>query len=125
MPRSILREAVPIEVIQRGLRVLGILSLTDSGWVDESGFSRENAIAWMNELRPYYYPCMARLYLDREELTYKHYLTIMRHCLKGIGRVLQRREKCMKIGEGTYKYFPQYRLVPGEIPQEGVVVEFT
>lgn len=124
MPRSILREMVPTEVIERGLRAIGIPDLASSCWVSERHFSQDAAGEWAVEVRPYYFPCMAKLYMDYKPVDYKMILTLLRHCLKHLNRNLVRRERCERVEVNTYKYFPEYKLTLAPIPEGGAVVGF-
>ena len=124
MPRSLYRAEPPRELIEKAVRSLGIEGLNSSNWFDASTVVLPLQEEVKNELRPVFYKCMAKRYLDKENMTYKDYLLLVRQLLRHINRNLNRREKCIKVEENLYRYIPQYQLTPAPIPVEGVALTF-
>ena len=123
MPKSLFSTSPPIELLNKACRSIGLQDSNDSKWVDETAYNTALAEEVRNDLRPYYYNCIAKTYYERE-IQYRDHITIIRQILKHFNRSLKRQEKCMKMSPGVYKYFPQYQLSPAAIPESGVPVAF-
>ena len=113
MPRSVFKQQPTTEVINQTLQSVGIDDLDSSREICALHFNKVLAQNAREALRPFYYPCIAKGILSREEVTFRDQLQIIRQLLRTRRRVLKRREKCVKVGEKTYEYVPYYSLIPG------------
>ena len=119
MPRSIWSAPPTTEILRLAVQSLGVADETSINWFDASNLDVEKQKELIARLRPCYYKCMAKRYLEKEEMTYKDYLLVVRQILRHHNRQLERREKCIKVEDQLYRYFPQYRLKP--LPSTGEV----
>ena len=123
MPKTLFSVPPTTELLNKACRSIGLQDASDSKWVDESAWSPTLAQEVRNDLVAHYYKCIAKTYLSRPN-GYREHLTIVRQILKHFNRSLTRREKCMKVSEGTYKYYPQYQLSYAPIPETGISLAF-
>jgi len=119
MPRSIWSTPPTQRIYNLAVRSLGLSDENSINWFDSSNLVESLRAELLQELRPFYYKCMAKRYIDKENMTYKEYLVIVRQILRHFNRGLERREKCVKVEDQLYRYYPQYRLKP--VASTGVV----
>jgi len=112
MPRSLFRIQPTQEIVEKALRALGIDGLDSIQEVCFTHLNTDLAAEVLEEMRQFYYPCIAKRYL-KTDFDYKDYMTVVRQLLKTRQRIFRRREKCVKIGDKTYQYIPYYSLQPG------------
>ena len=119
MPRSIWSTPPSLELLRLAVRSLGVEDENSINWFDASHLVKPHQDEVILRLRACYYKCMAKRYLDKENMTYKDYLLVVRQILRHHNRQLERREKCIKVDNELYRYFPQYRLKP--LPATGEI----
>ena len=113
------------ELVLKAVRSLGFDSLNDIKWVEESFLNGEQMLDVLLEIRQYYIPCHAKVYLDKDDFNYSDYICIVRQLLRCKGSTFERRERSQKMGKNTFKYVAQYRMKnkPHPLP-EAFEVEF-
>lgn len=111
------------DLLGKAVRSLGFDTIDDTRWIDESHCIQSLMEEVKVALVQYMYPCMIKTYLDKEDFTYRDYLTVVRQLLRFFGRKLIWKEKCKTITKRTYKYVFQYSIAPGAtvLPEERVV----
>ncbi len=102
------RKAPPLEIVEQVLRSLKLGSLTDKRWFSKEELSLDTLEEWMPLLEPYYLPCKAERYLQRE-MTQSRIVTVLRHLLKANKIELKVQEKMVNGRKTTlYQVFYDY-----------------
>lgn len=102
------RKCPPLEIIEQVLRCLKLGTLTDKRWFSKEEISIEALDDWLPLLEPYYLPCKAERYLQRE-MTHSRVVTILRHLLKSNNIELKVQERMVNGHKTTlYQVFYDY-----------------
>ena len=112
------------KVILEAVQSLGFNDLSDIRCVDSSMINPTLMEQVKDALRVHYFPCVAKMYLDKPDFTYVDYITIVRQLLRQRGMKLIRREGCEKVDKATYRYFAKYQLQPPAAPAQ-ITVDFS
>ena len=124
MPKNLYSVPPPRDLLLKAVRSLGFDDLQDTRWIDESHSNTLLMDEVKTTLRQYLYPCLTKRYLDKEEFSYKDYLTVVRQLLRHYKRKLLYKEKCKTVGARTYKYVFTYSLDPDVTSKTVKVVTF-
>ena len=103
------RKAPPLDMVEVILRCLKIGSLTEKRWFSKDELCMDTLDDWLPLLGPYYLPCKAQRYLERE-MTRERIITILRHILKVHNIELKVQER-MVNGHKTTLYQVLYDYV--------------
>ena len=106
------RKPIPNELVLKAVRSLGLQNMTDTNWIEESYLIPELMMEVIEEVRPFYFPCWAETYLDKDEFSYSDYLCIVRQLLRTKDTTFVRREKAERVQKNVVKYVPYYKLKP-------------
>ena len=102
------RKVPPLEIVEQVLRSLKLGSITDKRWFSKEEISVETLEEWMPLVEPFYLPCKAERYLQRE-MTQSRIITVVRHLLKANGVELKVQEKMVNGRKTTlYQVFYDY-----------------
>lgn len=102
------RKPPPLEIVEHVLRSLKLGSLTDKRWFSKEELNMESLDDWMPLVEPFYLPCKAERYLQRE-MTQSRTITVIRHLLKANGVDLNVQEKMVNGRKTTlYQVFYDY-----------------
>jgi hypothetical protein len=75
------RKVPPLEVLTQILRALKFTGLEDRRWFCKEDLPTETLDDWLPVLEPYYLPCKAERYLQRD-MTQARIITVLRHVCK-------------------------------------------
>lgn len=96
------RQNPPLETLEQVLRSLKFTGLTDNRWFAKEELPLDNLDDWLPLVEPYYLPCKAERYLQRD-MTPVRVITVLRHLLKVHGIELKTQER-MVNGRKTTLY---------------------
>lgn len=108
--KQLYRSPPPYALAEQAARSLGLFNLQDVKWFDPSFYSPTEASLVLDEIIPYYFPCFARAYANKEQMTFPKYMTVCRQLFRYHGIQLDRKDKCIGLGESTYQIVPKYRI---------------
>lgn len=97
-------------LILKAIFAMGFDNLQDLREVSEQHIVPHLMEEVKEELKGYMYPVFYKEYVEREEFTYKSYLTLVRQLLRTKNRRLIRKERCEHVADKTYRYVPFYTL---------------
>ena len=106
------------DLILKSLRALGFSGWESKGVVEEAALDPVLMAEVLDELRIFYFPSYAKVYLDKEDFKYYDLVVIVRQLLRLKQRQLIRTEKTIPVGHRTYKSISFYSLSedPNAIP---------
>lgn len=109
--KDLYRSPPPYALAEKAARSLGLFNLQDVKWFEPSFFDAHQATQVLEEILLYYYPCFAKQYvLQKEDMKYAEYLTICRQLFRFHGIQLERKEKCVRLGNAQFQIVPKYRI---------------
>ncbi len=103
MGDNIFREVPSRESVLEWLRALQIEGFQDSHPFNEFTFPREPFSRLLLEIQPYYYPCKAKLYLERN-MTMPRIITILRQLLRPFNYTVRTHERFIH-NKKSYEYY--------------------
>jgi len=103
------RKAPPLEIVEQVLRSLKLGAITDKRWFSKEELCMDSLDEWLPLLEPYYLPCKAQRYLERE-MSRSRVITVLRHILKANTIELKVQER-MVNGHKTTLYQVLYDYV--------------
>lgn len=102
------RKAPPLDLVEQVLRSFKLTGITDKRWFSKDDISLETLDNWLPLLEPYYLPCKAQRYLQRD-MTKAHVITVLRHILKANDMELKVQERMVNGRKTTlYQVFYDY-----------------
>ena len=102
------RKTPPFEMIDQILRSLKVGSITEKRWFSKEELSLDTLEEWLPALEPYYLPCKAERYLQRD-ITHARIITLLRHLCKAHNIELKTQERLVNGRKTTlYQVFYDY-----------------
>lgn len=102
------RKNPPLEIVELVLRSLKFSGITDKRWFSKDEIPLDTLDEWVPVLEPYYLPCKAARYLDRD-MTHLRIITVLRHILKVHDAELKVQERMVNGRKTTlYQVFYDY-----------------
>ena len=122
MPKQILREKPPLELLDQFLNTVGLSKgSADTSCFQKSSISLPAFEELLPQLEPYYLPCLMSEYLHTTPLTPARAITILRHILQAHSIKLYSMERTMGRVKGIW-----YQLQNPEAKIIGVIqIDFT
>lgn len=108
--KQLYRSSPPYALAEKAARSLGLFNLQDVKWFDASFFSPLPANEVLREVVQYYYPCFAKQYVGKDEMVFQDYMTVCRQLFRYHGIQLDRKDKCVALGNSTFQIVPKYRI---------------
>jgi hypothetical protein len=97
---QLFRRSVDAETLRRLLRCFGVASLDDCRIFNQREMERIGTVAavkaMLEDLRPFYIPCKAKIFADPDAITARRCVTILRQFLLGQGYILAVRGRSLE-----------------------------
>ena len=122
MGDNIFREVPSRESVLEWLNTLQIDGFQDSHPFNEFTFPREPFSRLLLEIQPYYYPCKAKLYLERA-MTMPRIITILRQILRPFNYTVRTHERFIH-NKKSYEYYISPMEVMHLLPPSTNILSF-
>ena len=107
--KNLFKAKPPLELCERALKAIGINGFMSINWVNFSMYNEDAAIEILDEVRPYYFPCYRKEYLERENFRFQDYMNVLKHILRCYDiQIISKRKRTHK--QGKEYYYREYRL---------------
>lgn len=111
----------PDDLVLKAAQSVGLFSLTDSKWFDETFWNAALSDEVLGGLQDVYYPCFYREYCTRDGMSFSRYMTCVRQLLRSKHIRLERKDKLIPLGDQTYRIIPKYRISLESLPVAATV----